>query len=453
MINSFIFENENVPLLIPSELIEGINTYTVLIGKNGAGKSRLLRMLSDSLSFDYPIKNELDRKQMNLTLERGGKVIAVSTSPFDQFKAPIPQHLEARISNYRYVGIKASPSSRSTAIGLLSSATAGLLDAFIDQKNRNNLSSVFVSLEFSPEFRLYFKMSNRYSGSGRMRRREEVPHNFRYITELGFDIGERECQLISMYSEEDQKNLEYNLKSIFSSHDPRSGLKVDFDLKLNRIYQGNKHAENSKEFAKAISLMLEIGLLRLLDIKINKYYFGEMSLRRASSGEQCMLVIMLGIAGHITNNSYIFIDEPEISLHPEWQDKFMILLSEAFSPYQSCQFIIATHSPQIAANLYEKNSFVTTLEDRKIHSPSKFHNKSSDFLLAELFNTPGHKNEYIIRRIITLIANVKDQKNISDENKEEFKHLERLTSYISDSDPTHDLLKVFNTLNSLYGSH
>ena len=86
-----------------------------------------------------------------------------------------------------------------------------------------------------------------------------------------------------------------------------------------------------------------------------------MSLKRASSGEQCLLVMLLGIAGHITDGSIILIDEPEISLHPRWQEEFIIMLTKAFLTYSGCQFIIATHSPQIISNLPNKGCYITSL--------------------------------------------------------------------------------------------
>lgn len=44
------------------------------------------------------------------------------------------------------------------------------------------------------------------------------------------------------------------------------------------------------------------------------------------------------------NNSVILIDEPEISLHPQWQKKIIDVYE---SIGKNNQFIIATHSPHI----------------------------------------------------------------------------------------------------------
>ena len=63
----------------------------------------------------------------------------------------------------------------------------------------------------------------------------------------------------------------------------------------------------------------------------------------ASSGELCILFNMLSIAGSIKDESIVLLDEPELSLHPEWQRDFLPLLAKVFSKYKRCHFIIATH--------------------------------------------------------------------------------------------------------------
>lgn len=69
--------------------------------------------------------------------------------------------------------------------------------------------------------------------------------------------------------------------------------------------------------------MANYDLIELVDIKFikNKKYF---HLTEASSGELSLIFNLLSIAGEIENESLILIDEPEISLHPEWQSNFIL---------------------------------------------------------------------------------------------------------------------------------
>lgn len=178
-----------------------------------------------------------------------------------------------------------------------------------------------------------------------------------------------------------------------------------------------------------------------------------MSLKRASSGEQCLLVIMLGIAGHITDYSTILIDEPEISLHPRWQEEFIIMLTSAFSSYRGCQFIIATHSPQIISRLKDEGCYITSLTDNRIFRASEFSNRSADYQLAELFDAPGIMNEYIARLAFSLLSKIKASKCVSPDNLRELNQLQTLAENVDRDDPTMDLVQSVILVCDIYANN
>ena len=91
----------------------------------------------------------------------------------------------------------------------------------------------------------------------------------------------------------------------------KSALSIGLDFSNGGVFSLNKEIYADKELIKSLHTLLKLNLVRLMDVRLHKLEFGPMSLRRASSGEQCMLVIMLGIAGNINDGSLIFIDEPE----------------------------------------------------------------------------------------------------------------------------------------------
>ncbi|MFZ2968565.1 MAG: AAA family ATPase [Sulfuricurvum sp.] len=64
-------------------------------------------------------------------------------------------------------------------------------------------------------------------------------------------------------------------------------------------------------------------------------------------------------------NKVILIDEPELSLHPEWQNK-VLKLYENFALKNNCQIIIATHSPHIIAQTPHKYLRILVQEEGKI---------------------------------------------------------------------------------------
>jgi len=67
-----------------------------------------------------------------------------------------------------------------------------------------------------------------------------------------------------------------------------------------------------------------------------------------SSGEQQIVYRAGYLLRHlnIINGGVVFVDEPELSLHPKWQIGYLQFLKDIFG--ESTQFIIATHSPYLA---------------------------------------------------------------------------------------------------------
>ncbi|RBP83570.1 hypothetical protein EBI01_07490 [Marinomonas rhizomae] len=219
-------------------------------------------------------------------------------------------------------------------------------------------------------------------------------------------------------------------------------MRVEDPIRTSGIFHLDLLKEKNNDFIKDITLLLEYDFIRIVDVRLNKKNHGEISIRRASSGEQCMMVIMLGIAGNIKNNSLIFIDEPEISLHPKWQEDFMPMLIKAFSIYSGCQFFIATHSPQIVSGMKGENCFVTDLASRKLYPASFFSGKSADFQLAEIFGSPGQMNEYLSRLCFNLIFKLRNKKEITKNDYDNLDSLEKSKKQINANDPIIALIET-----------
>lgn len=65
-----------------------------------------------------------------------------------------------------------------------------------------------------------------------------------------------------------------------------------------------------------------------------------------SSGEKQMFILLSYLAFISNESGLLMIDEPELSLHPAWQKRFVESI-ESLRP-NGCQIILATHSPEIA---------------------------------------------------------------------------------------------------------
>ena len=71
-----------------------------------------------------------------------------------------------------------------------------------------------------------------------------------------------------------------------------------------------------------------------------------------SSGEQHLIVLIGKLVFSTHRDSLVLIDEPEISFHPEWQEKFLAILEE-IRKLNGFSALIATHSPILIGDRWE----------------------------------------------------------------------------------------------------
>lgn len=145
----------------------------------------------------------------------------------------------------------------------------------------------------------------------------------------------------------------------------------------------------------------------------------------SSSGEYHLISTIIGILACISDNSLILIDEPEISLHPNWQMKYIDLLNQIFKNYPSCHFVVCSHSHFLVSDLRPENSTIISLTKQKIDStlPSKFNvvakqlpfntfGWSAEDILYNIFNVRSSLNYYLeadLTELLGMISNgIKD---------------------------------------------
>ena len=78
----------------------------------------------------------------------------------------------------------------------------------------------------------------------------------------------------------------------------------------------------------------------------------KLDLEMLSSGEQHELVILYELLFRIPDNSLILIDEPELSLHVQWQEQFLEDIEE-MATLSNFRVILATHSPEIIGDRWD----------------------------------------------------------------------------------------------------
>ena len=165
-------------------------------------------------------------------------------------------------------------------------------------------------------------------------------------------------------------NLEYvefstNIINLIDRAQCNDGAEEDSDSNetLNLIQQQVDLINDKRDnLLKAFTILSELtaSLFRHRGIKVNAVTLGQsvdaIDSGALSAGEKQMLSFLCYNA--FRENSIVFIDEPELSLHPDWQRRlFGILMKQQ----PSNQFIVATHSPFIYTK-YEDKEIVLTEE-------------------------------------------------------------------------------------------
>lgn len=142
----------------------------------------------------------------------------------------------------------------------------------------------------------------------------------------------------------------------------------------------------------------------------------EMSINKLSSGEKQIVFrggFLLRNIGR-SKGAIILIDEPELSLHPNWQLKILSFFKRLFtddSGRQSSQIIVATHSPFIIHNADRSDDMVIILEKTdagliNIPTEPRFPAWSADMLVERAFNVT---HEVANNRTTIFVGGVTDE--------------------------------------------
>lgn len=106
---------------------------------------------------------------------------------------------------------------------------------------------------------------------------------------------------------------------------------------------------------------------KVIDINNSKLSFKivedniPISIYELSSGEKQMLYILWKVLIQDQKPYIIFLDEPEISLHVDWQE---VLISKIKLLNPNCQIVLATHAPTVVLDGWQP--FVQYLDDLKV---------------------------------------------------------------------------------------
>ena len=150
----------------------------------------------------------------------------------------------------------------------------------------------------------------------------------------------------------------------------------------------------------------------------------EFKIEELSTGEKTLISKILYLYFKDVKDKVILIDEPELSLHPSWQNK-ILKLYETFAEKNNCQIIIATHSPHIIGSA--KNEWIRLLsEDGVISNFSKSYGLEFDKILTDIMGVENLRTPDVAKKIDKLWKFLEDEEYLSSEYKILYKELENI---------------------------
>lgn len=170
----------------------------------------------------------------------------------------------------------------------------------------------------------------------------------RLTTELDWQLYQLQRRFLDY-----QVNQSNRIVALFTAADPEA------QAKAAEIAQEKAHFQNLVD-----DLFSATG--KKIDRASNEIFFFHLGERippyLLSSGEKQMLIILLTVLVENHDPYVLLMDEPEISLHIEWQQRLLELIT-TLNP--NAQVILTTHSPAVIMNGWADR--VTDVEDIIIH--------------------------------------------------------------------------------------
>lgn len=447
-----------------------VSLYSVIIGCNGVGKSTLLKEMVDFFVDLHAYINNFKQKMSSANKARlkGVKyhidgvccevirigrtfltkiddrflaskklrvptIVACNFGAFDKFpvqKVNGSSQTRYDVPYYKYVGAHVNGnmiSSSAIAFRLLFA-----LKENMDDRQRQNLSSIldFIGYDHTITLNYSIVLKSKKNGSVYDHVLQHVQKDKEYSKLTSEQRSNKVRELYDFY-----KNKEF-------AKQPTCNYDIDIDQNslaanedLNYIYKLKQY-----DLVQATSVVF---------YKNGKQIASE----EMSSGEFAMLSMVLSIStASSDSHTLILIDEPELSLHPNWQMTIIDNLDRALKD-QVCHLLIATHSHMLVSDLPMNRSSVHRWEkddDGNLIANRIEENTygwSAEEVLLKVFKTATDRNRYFGERIAKLLEQMGNDTISKEAVADELNELQEISQHLSDVDP---MKMVLNTIIDAY---
>ena len=319
-----------------------INTI-IIAGENGTGKSVTLNSIFNFSNYSLENKKRDEKRFFEIELnEEEVNILKESENSKEYFKQPLKDNIfkvsfdYSIINNWNQITITTKNKDESIL------NLQGTL--FIQDNTRSILKTIFSDVEIN------FKSKEIKSVTAKNIDSEEI-----YSERSNSDLSTEIAQLLIDIQNQDALELtEWARKN---TGKPVEETKID--VRTKRFSTAFESIFPSKKFSRVENRNNQKEI-------IFSQGKNEMTINELSSGEKQIVFrgSFLLKNKKSSRGALILIDEPEISLHPNWQLKILTFFKKLFTndTEQTSQIIIATHSPFIIQNSNRVNDKVIVLK-------------------------------------------------------------------------------------------
>lgn len=198
------------------------------------------------------------------------------------------------------------------------------------------------------------------------------------------------------------------------------------DLKPSQVFNNIRRQIN--EIFKTLQIAIEFDKVDENDNVFFKNKKHSFSIDEISAGEKTLLSKVLYLYLKDIKDSVILIDEPELSLHPAWQNK-ILKLYETFAKSNNCQMIIATHSPHIIGSAKKEYLRLLVMEDDQIKVVDNFsHSYGLEFnqILTNVMDVKYLRTPDVAEELSKIKKKIQNNEFDDSEFKKSWKYLESI---------------------------